>query len=120
MADRCQITGDRHESDPERIDKRNASGQRQGNEAASALASGIAAAAVIVRSIGRSCRGGVFTVRRGNRVRFVICASMPVISDRGVGMSMGMVDRTDRHRALLPRHCTAVEAERQDDQATEQ
>lgn len=113
-----QITGDRHEADPERIEKRNASGQGQGNEAASAIAAGFGAIAILMDDT-RRVRPGMPRILREdcNRIRLMTGRFVPVT---GCVTVVSMVRDTRRHRAFLPRHCRAVEAERQDDQATQQ
>ncbi|WP_255516596.1 hypothetical protein [Lysobacter sp. CW239] len=47
-------------------------------------------------------------------IRSMACGFVPASG------GMAVMNCASRHRALLPRHCGAVEAERQDDQATQQ
>ncbi|KGM50854.1 hypothetical protein N792_02475 [Lysobacter concretionis Ko07 = DSM 16239] len=66
----------------------------------------------------RTSLGMLRTIRQNrDRIRLVTGRSMAVTGDVGV---VPMMHGSRRHGALLPRHGAAVEAERQDDQATEQ
>lgn len=114
LLDACQVTGGWHKADPQVLRDGNRCGQREGNEVARTFAAGVAAIAVVMCNSGFGRRERGFAAHRGNLVRSMTHAFMHVAG------RMRVMDRADRHCALLPRHCAAVQAEHQDDQATKQ